>query len=222
MVASEWEGGLRGALQDNGNTIRWANGTAWFRVKSAAPSLSALAGTWTCDGKPTTIAQDTNDPNRLVFTNQNGLKSTGSFANPTTVVATQWEGGLRGSLQDNGNTIRWANGTAWFRTSGDRNVTQDLTGVWRIWANSAGPDLAMRVQLKQNGNRLQGIVFGTNQPIEGTVTDRTVEFSRNGGGLRVPQRYKGFLFQGGSPPTLAGTFSHDDEWAFGWYGYRER
>jgi hypothetical protein len=46
-----------------------------------------------------------------------GWRSSGSFANATTVIATEWEGGLRGALQDNGNTIRWANGTVWFRSA---------------------------------------------------------------------------------------------------------
>ena len=52
-----------------------------------------------------------------MFTNEYGQKSSGSFANATTVIATEWEGGLRGTLQDNGNTIRWANGTAWSRSA---------------------------------------------------------------------------------------------------------
>jgi hypothetical protein len=110
VIATEWEGGLRGTLQDNGNTIRWANGTAWFRSAS-----TNLAGAWTSAGRPASISQDAGG--RLVFTNENGQKSSGSFANATTVIATEWEGGLRGTLQDNGNTIRWANGTTWFRSA---------------------------------------------------------------------------------------------------------
>ena len=113
VIATDWEGGLRGALQDNGNTIRWANGTAWSR--SAASTTTTLAGAWTSAGRPASISQDAGG--RLVFTNEYGQKSSGSFANATTVIATDWEGGLRGALQDNGNTIRWANGTAWSRSA---------------------------------------------------------------------------------------------------------
>ncbi len=115
VIATEWENGLRGSLQDGGNTIRWANGTAWFRSSPAAGAAvtPSLAGVWTCDGRPTSITQD--GSGNLVFTNQMGMKSKGRFADASTVIATEWENGLRGSLQDNGNTIRWANGTAWYR-----------------------------------------------------------------------------------------------------------
>jgi hypothetical protein len=93
-----------------------------FLIVSALASLApcllgqgllSLGGAWTSNGRSTSITQDSNG--RLLFTNEMGWKSSGSFANATTVVATDWEGGLRGSLQNNGNTIRWANGTAWFR-----------------------------------------------------------------------------------------------------------
>ena len=166
----------------------------------------------------------------MVFTNEMGWKSSGTFANATTVIATDWEGGLRGTLQDNGKTIRWTNGTAWFRaaaapatSSGSApEAAQSLTGTWKVWANNAGEDRAIRFQLTQTGSRLHGTVLGTNQPIEGTVNGKAVEFTRSGGGLSMPQQYKGFLFAAGSPLTMAGTFSHNNEWNNGWYGYRER
>ena len=117
VVASEWEGGLRGSLQDGGRTIRWANGTVWYRAATAVGSrpaaLPSLGGAWTSGGKPTSITQD--GSGNLVFVNEYGMRSTGTFADSAAVVASEWEGGLRGSLQDSGRTIRWANGTVWYR-----------------------------------------------------------------------------------------------------------
>jgi hypothetical protein len=48
----------------------------------------------------------------LVFTNENGNRAEGRFTSPTEVEATEW-GGLRGTIEDDGNTIRWDNGGAW-------------------------------------------------------------------------------------------------------------
>ena len=79
---------------------------------AAAPKLS-LGGGWTCAGRPTSISQD--GGGNLLFTNEFGQRSKGRFADSNTVIATEWEGGLRGSLQDGAKTIRWANGTAWSR-----------------------------------------------------------------------------------------------------------
>lgn len=95
---------------------------------------------------------------------------------------------------------------------------QDLSGTWRIWANTAGTDRAIEVQLRQSGTRLDGAVLGTNQPIAGTATGRAVDFTRSGGGLRTPQQFRGFLFQAGTPLTMAGTFSHEGVWEYSWYG----
>ncbi len=95
---------------------------------------------------------------------------------------------------------------------------QDISGTWKIWANHAGQDRAIEVQLRQSGTRLEGAVSGANQPLSGTVNGRTIEFTRSGGGLRAPQQFRGYLFQAGSPATMAGTFSHDGVWEYGWYG----
>ena len=137
VIAHDWENGLRGTLTDNGRTIRWANGTAWLRAGSSTDSsstssgssinLPSLGGAWTSGGKSTSITQDPSDSNRLVFTNEYGSKSSGSFANSMTVIAHDWENGLRGTLTDNGQTIRWANGTAWLRAGSSATTTSAST-----------------------------------------------------------------------------------------------
>jgi hypothetical protein len=76
------------------------------------PAKPSLAGAWTINGQPTSITQD--NGGNLVFTNERGDQSAGSFADSATVVASGW-GGLRGSIENGGNTIRWANGTVWLR-----------------------------------------------------------------------------------------------------------
>ena len=83
------------------------------RLSGTVETGPSLAGAWTCNGRPTSITQDASG--NLVFTNEMGWVSKGRFAGAGTVIATNWENGLAGSLQDNNNTIRWANGTTWYR-----------------------------------------------------------------------------------------------------------
>ena len=63
-------------------------------------------------GMPCQIIQDGSN---LVFVNENGQKSSGGLVDPYTVVATDWENGLRGTLTWDKNRIDWANGTWWVR-----------------------------------------------------------------------------------------------------------
>ncbi len=101
--------------------------------------LPYLAGAWTSSGLAAAIAQDVSG--NLVFTNERGNSSKGRFIDAGTVIASAWEGGLIGVLQDGNSTIRWANGTAWYRQqdAGRRVATTAVTdgeflhapgGVW--------------------------------------------------------------------------------------------
>ena len=108
VVADEWENGLRAKVTDGGNRLEWANGSVWRRKETL------LAGNWEINkGKwePTTIRQE---GRRLWFTNEFGDTSEGVFESQTRVKATKWEGGL-GATIENGNIIRWDNGTTWRR-----------------------------------------------------------------------------------------------------------
>ena len=109
VVADEWENGLRAKVTDGGNRLEWANGSVWRRRETPL-----LAGNWEINkGKweRTTIRQD---GRRLWFTNEFGDTSEGVFESQTRVRATKWEGGL-GATIENGNTIKWDNGTIWRR-----------------------------------------------------------------------------------------------------------
>jgi hypothetical protein len=71
-----------------------------------------LAGNWTYNGQACQIIQDGNN---LTFINERGDKSNGHFEDDTHVVATDWEGGLVGTLKNNKTRIDWHNATAWIR-----------------------------------------------------------------------------------------------------------
>ena len=71
-----------------------------------------LAGDWTYNGQDCQIVQNGNN---LTFINERGDKSNGYFKDDDHVVATDWEGGLVGTLGNNGNRINWHNSTVWIR-----------------------------------------------------------------------------------------------------------
>jgi hypothetical protein len=59
---------------------------------------------------PTYIHQSGNS---LIFTNESGSRSRGYAENNNTVIASDWEGGLRGTISSDRSRIDWANGTSW-------------------------------------------------------------------------------------------------------------
>jgi len=89
-----------------------------------------IAGPWTINGRQVMVEQN---GNQLVFTNEFGQRSRGHFTRSHVVVASDWEGGLEGSIgvavdgnffgpteaRDRWgaapNQIRWKNGTRWSR-----------------------------------------------------------------------------------------------------------
>ena len=109
VVADEWENGLRARVTEGGNRLEWANGSVWRRK-----ATTSLAGNWEINKgrwELTTIRQE---GRKLWFTNEFGDTSEGFFESQTRVRATKWEGGL-GATIENGNIIKWDNGTIWRR-----------------------------------------------------------------------------------------------------------
>ncbi len=53
--------------------------------------------------------------NSLEFINENDQRSSGKFTDAETVIASDWENGLTGHLEDNGNRINWENNTWWVK-----------------------------------------------------------------------------------------------------------
>jgi hypothetical protein len=92
---------------------------AEWDTSQASGSTSDLNGNWLMGG-PYDVGmscQIIQQGSALTIINENGARSTGSFIDATTVIATDWEGGLKGTISSDGNRIDWANGTWWIRPS---------------------------------------------------------------------------------------------------------
>jgi hypothetical protein len=117
---------------------------------SVTSLLPWIGGDWTDVGGggtgPASIEQDSSDRNRVVFRNRYGSTTGGRFIDSTTVFEEGWEGGLRGTLENGGNTIRWANGSIWYRGTvsgrgGAGGLCSDsrTQGVMDEWLSAATP-----------------------------------------------------------------------------------
>ena len=72
-----------------------------------------LAGDWTYNVQPCHVLQNGTD---LTFINERGDKSGGTLiAKKSQVIASDWEGGLRGDLVENATRINWKNNTVWIK-----------------------------------------------------------------------------------------------------------
>lgn len=98
-----------------------------------------LSGEWVCtkncSGGEGKVARIVQQGRRLDFTNEFGLTSEGRLEDDLkTVVATQWQGGLKATIEEGGNTLHWANGSIWVRKTSDKTSSKDplpdLNGVW--------------------------------------------------------------------------------------------
>lgn len=98
VIADGWEDGLVGVLA--GHRIEWANGSVW-----AAP---IIGGEYFINSQSAMILQDGLD---LTFENEHGSRSEGRLVGEMQVLATDWEGGLLGTIVD--SRIEWANSTVW-------------------------------------------------------------------------------------------------------------
>ncbi len=79
-----------------------------------------LSGIW-YDYTPRTgnkgnVSEIIQEHGKLVFINEFDMRSEGYFLDNTTVVAKDWEGGLKAIITDNGRRLEWANGSVWQRS----------------------------------------------------------------------------------------------------------
>jgi hypothetical protein len=108
--ALDW-GGISGEIR--GDRIQWSNNTYWTRARNPTVEPSRLVGTWYSGGNRDKVA-------RIVDT-RGGLEARNEHGQPTrlvpdgrnSVVALDWEGGLRAEIRN--DRINWANGTFWTR-----------------------------------------------------------------------------------------------------------
>jgi len=100
---------------------------------------SDLSGTWYAydprTGNKGSVCTMEQQGSMLTFVNEYGMRSSGSFVDGTTVVASDWEGGLRGTLRDGNQIIAFGNGAFWERmkrgSTGEVNIQYpDLSGTW--------------------------------------------------------------------------------------------
>ena len=89
----------------------------WVSLKNKLDDLAPkIEGKWTCDVKcqpATTSASVARDGWSLTFTNEVGAVSSGTILGPDRVVALDWGSGLRATIQDDGKTLIWENGSIW-------------------------------------------------------------------------------------------------------------
>lgn len=76
-----------------------------------------IEGTWYMAGPINAgmPCQIVREGDALTIFNENGQQSSGRFIDSHTIEATDWEGGLRGTLSGDGSRIDWANGSWWVR-----------------------------------------------------------------------------------------------------------
>jgi hypothetical protein len=83
------------------------------------PNKCHLEGRWVCIGKCAQaggVSSIREFPDGgLKFINEVGGVSSGLWFDAETVVAVDWEGGLKGDLSDDCRSIVWRNGTSWVR-----------------------------------------------------------------------------------------------------------
>jgi hypothetical protein len=97
-----------------------------------------LAGVWSSGGGATSIEQD---GDTLRFKNDSGMTSPGQCTSAFEVIASDWDGGLRGALNADRTYIQWANGTHWNRPSSSADAPSidpsNFLGAWQRGGRTA-------------------------------------------------------------------------------------
>jgi hypothetical protein len=108
-----WASYLQGLIDQIAKCERERNGQS---SETNARPLN-LSGSYTCEGPPCSEGTDTvsQSGEQLTFKNEKGKTSSGHFLSKFSVIADDWEGGLRGEVSSDGKTITWANGSKWTR-----------------------------------------------------------------------------------------------------------
>lgn len=95
-------------------------------------------------------------------------------------------------------------------------AAQNISGPWYMNANG----WTFELFIEQRGNQIMGRMVPTNSSgptskITGTISGRRIIFTRHPSN----QHYEGFLFER-DEGTMAGKFSHQGRWDYGWYARR--
>jgi hypothetical protein len=106
--------GITGKVRKDGRRISWTNGTEWRRESSMPgpiPSLN-ISGRWFRNGQPTSI-DVASDGRNFTIIQEWGLQATGRITGNGELIVPAW--GVTGQVKQNGQRIKWSNGTEWTR-----------------------------------------------------------------------------------------------------------
>jgi hypothetical protein len=106
--------GITGKVSKDGRRIIWTNGTEWKRESSMpGPVPSAnISGRWFRNGQPTSI-DVARDGRNFTIVQEWGLRANGRVTGNGELVVPAWK--VTGRVTQNGQRIKWSNGTEWTR-----------------------------------------------------------------------------------------------------------
>jgi len=106
--------GITGKVSKDGRRINWTNGTEWKRESSMPgpiPSVN-ISGRWFRNGQPTSI-DVARDGRNFTIVQEWGMRATGRITGNGELSVPAW--GVTGRVKENGQRIKWSNGTEWTR-----------------------------------------------------------------------------------------------------------
>lgn len=106
--------GITGKVSKDGRRITWTNGTEWRRDSSMPGPIPTgnIGGRWFRDGQPTSI-DVARDGRNFTIVQEWGMRANGRITGNGQLVVAAW--GVTGRVTQNGQRIRWSNGTEWTR-----------------------------------------------------------------------------------------------------------
>ena len=106
--------GITGHVSKDARRISWTNGTEWTcEGKNSGPDSGAnLSGRWFRNGQPTSI-EVASDGKNFTIVQEWGLRATGRITDNGELIVPAWK--VAGRVKQNGQRIKWSNGTGWMR-----------------------------------------------------------------------------------------------------------
>ena len=103
---------ITGRVSKDGRRITWTNGTEWRRESSVPGPTVNINGRWFRNGQPTSI-DVARDGRIFTIIQEWGLRATGRITGNGELIVPAW--GVTGQVKQNGQRIKWSNGTEWTR-----------------------------------------------------------------------------------------------------------
>ena len=103
---------ITGRVGKDGRRITWTNGTEWRRESSVPGPTVNINGRWFRNGQPTSI-DVARDGRNFTIIQEWGLRATGRITGNGELIVPAW--GVTGQVKQNGQRIKWSNGTEWTR-----------------------------------------------------------------------------------------------------------